>query len=64
MKIGKVTLMNAKGVFFCKNNYLNPLRVSLTRDTDTKTAEQFENLLLFNDEINQNTHFAKLPSSK
>ena len=41
MKIGKVTLMNAKGVFFCKNNYLNPLRVSLTRDTDTKTAEQF-----------------------
>ena len=41
MKIGKVTLMNAKGGFFCKNTYLNPLRVSLTRDTDTKTAEQF-----------------------
>ena len=63
MKIGKVKLINAKAIFFCKDDSFNPLRFSLTRETDTKKLSNCENLLLSNDKINQNTNFAKLTSA-
>jgi hypothetical protein len=44
--------------FLCYSFSLNPLKLSLTNETDTKKLHNFAKLQILNDKIDQNAHFA------